>query len=355
MRTSKHFVIFIGSLKKGGAERNAALLSNYLVSQGHAVTLILFIRDIAFDLDARVNIMMINHKRFSFAALNALYVVYKLRSIIKKINPQRLIAMSRIGSAFLSSVILKNTVVRFDIYPLTGYKKRKQWQCWILYNMPWVKYVVCPSQELLDDVRGYFINKRKLVTIYNPVPQVQQVSRESGGRPYFVVVARLHAQKNIGHVISAFHAAGLYSTMDLVIIGDGPARDELNKQVVSLGLTDHVVFKGFLKDPYPYIGGAVALINASLREGFPNVLVESLSLGTPVLSSASKTGPREIVFNGENGYLFDVGDYKKLSELMKLLVESPLVYDKLKKNVNKGLDRFSYEAVTASWENILYR
>jgi glycosyltransferase involved in cell wall biosynthesis len=202
--TQKHFVIFIGSLKKGGAERNAALLANFLVAHGHAVTLAIFIREIAFDLDPRVNISVINHKRFGNKAMSSLYVYYKLRSLVNKLKPKRLIAMSRIGSLVASAIAYPNTTVRFDIYPLLGYKKYKQWLCWFYYNMPWVKYVVCPSGELKEDVSGYFINKKKLVTIYNPVPLVKETDRNvpiPPRRPYFVVVARLHAQKNIHQVI----------------------------------------------------------------------------------------------------------------------------------------------------------
>ena len=140
-----NYLLLIGSLKKGGAERNTAILANHLVSQGHAVTIALFIRSIAFDLDPRVNIVHVDHKRYTSKILSAFYVVFKVRQLVKAIRPKRLIAMSRIGSLLAASVFFRHTVTRFDIYPLIGYKKYKQWQFWFFYNMPWVKYVVCPS------------------------------------------------------------------------------------------------------------------------------------------------------------------------------------------------------------------
>jgi GalNAc-alpha-(1->4)-GalNAc-alpha-(1->3)-diNAcBac-PP-undecaprenol alpha-1,4-N-acetyl-D-galactosaminyltransferase len=350
------FLFVVGSLKKGGAERNTAILANHLVSRGHAVTIALFIRNIAFELDPRVNVVHVDHKRYRSKVLSAFYVIFKVRRLVKTLKPRRLIAMSRIGSLLATCVLFKRTVTRFDIYPLIGYKKYKQWQFWFFYNMPWVKYVVCPSEELKEDVTRFFLNKKKLVTIYNPVPlpgkkdKHQEVHHE---RPYFVIVSRLSKQKHVAQVIETYHRFRIFEKADLVILGDGSEMLHLKALVEKLELTRSVQLKGFIGDPHPYMVNAVALINASLREGFPNVVVEALSLGTPVISSLAKTGPKEIIFHGDNGYLFPVGDYEKLGEAMSEFLVNSDLYAHLKRNVTKGLDRFTQEKVMASWEKIL--
>ncbi len=352
-----NYLLLIGSLKKGGAERNTAILANHLVSQGHAVTIALFIRSIAFDLDPRVNIVHVDHKRYTSKILSAFYVVFKVRQLVKAIRPKRLIAMSRIGSLLAASVFFRHTVTRFDIYPLIGYKKYKQWQFWFFYNMPWVKYVVCPSEELKEDVKRFFLNKNKLVTIYNPIPLPRKDNDVAKNilwsRPYFIIVSRLSRQKNVAQVIEAYHRFRIFEKADLVILGDGSEMLHLKVLIKKLGLTHCVILKGFIGDPHPYMSNAIALINASLREGFPNVVVEALSLGTPVISSLAKTGPKEIIFHGDNGYLFPVGDYEKLGLAMTEFLENKDLYMHLKSNVTKGLDRFTQEKVMSSWEKIL--
>jgi GalNAc-alpha-(1->4)-GalNAc-alpha-(1->3)-diNAcBac-PP-undecaprenol alpha-1,4-N-acetyl-D-galactosaminyltransferase len=352
------FLLLIGSLKKGGAERNTANLANQLVNRGHSVTIALFVPTIEFELDPRINIVRIDHKRYSNKLLSVLSVLYNLRKLIRTLKPKRFIAMSRVGSLIASSVIYKNTVTRFDSYPLIGYRKYKEWQFWFFYNLPWVKYVVCPSEELKEDVTPFFFNKKKLVTIYNPVPPPKRnedrfMELPIGKRPYFVMVSRLSHLKNIGKVIETYHRFKLFEKIDLIIVGDGFEMPRLKALVEKLDLNQYVKLTGSIANPYPYMEQAVALINASLKEGFPNVVVESLHLGTPVISTLTKTGPKEIIFPGDNGLLFKVGDYEKLGSLMTQLIEDRNLYGHLKRNVSKGLDRFTQEKVMNTWEKIL--
>ena len=350
------YIIFIGSLKKGGAERNAANLANHLINIGHEVNIVLLEEVIDFYVDPSINIIKINHKKYKNNLLNTLYVIIKLRLIINKIKPYRLIAMSRIGSLLASSVLYKGTVVRFDSYPL-AFKRYKQLQFWVLFNMPWVKYIVCPSQEMREDVSKYIANKKKLVTIYNPVPlplastSNQDLNRISN--PYFVVVARLHAQKRVANIIDTYYKYNLFDKANLMILGDGPEMQALQNKVKGLNLNGKVYFKGFVKNPYPFMSDAIALIQASVREGFPNVLIESLALGTPVIASEAKTGPKEIVKNGLNGFTFRVEDYTRLGELMRKIVDEPIIYNELIDNVHNGLERFSSEKVLSKWYKIL--
>lgn len=349
------YLIIIGSLKKGGAERNAALLANYLVSKGHHVTIAIFNKEIAFDICPDVHFEQINHKKFKLKILNVLYVLIKLRSLINRVNPKRLIAMSRIASLFAASTLFTKTIVRFDSYPLIGYKKSKQLQFWLFYNLPWVKYVICPSKELNEDINSYFINKRKLKTIYNPVPLLgitKSADQFLDKKPYFIVVSRLAKQKNIDKIIWAFSQLQ-DNNVNLLIVGDGPEMENLKFQVSDIGLETRVLFKGFVSNPYPYIENSLALLSASLREGFPNVLIEALSLGTPVISSKAKTGPKEIIFDGENGFLFPPNDYNKLIELMHLIIRDEKKLDYLRNNTGKGLERFSHQSVMKEWETVL--
>ena len=136
-------------------------------------------------------------------------------------------------------------------------------------------------------------------------------------------------------------------------MGDGPEMNNLKEQVSALGLDKRVKLLGFVKNPASYILGAHALLHASMREGFPNVLLESLSLDTPVIASLSKTGPKEIIFEGKNGLTFPVGDEQKLQGHMEAVLSDQSLYTELKANVQIGLERFTPSRVFNLWENIL--
>jgi len=349
------YIIFIGSLKKGGAERNAAMLANHLCDQGHCVKLLMLSPEIAFDLDKRVERKILGKEKYVFRSLKILHIWFSLFIQVWKVKPRRLITLSRISGILAALTMYPKAIVRFDAYPLIGYKKYKEWQFWIFYNFPFVKYVVCPSKELLNDVKNYFINSRKLKQIYNPVPLIKDKSviAFQHERPYFVIVSRLNRQKNIDQLIEAFYSSKAYVSTDLLILGDGALRKELEEKIEKMKLGSVVRLLGFIEDPLPYMKGSIALLNASLREGFPNVMVECLSVGTPVISSRTKTGPSEIISHGENGYLFDMGDYDRLKLFIQKITDDAGLLSTLKNKCDVGLDRFSHKKVMADWDKIL--
>lgn len=342
------YLIFIGSLKKGGVERFAALLANYLVDRGEKVKMLMLKEEISFDLDKRVELEVIDYKKSNLRVFSFIYVYFCLFLKVWTQRPKRLITLARITGLFASATFYPRTIVSFDTYPLT-FKKYKQYQYWFFYNLPWVRRIVSCSEELKADVSPYILSKSKMVTIPYPVPKISIPRTEVHSRDFFVVVSRLHSQKNIRGIVETFDRFKLKQHADLIICGDGPEMENLKDYVAANQLSEHVFLKGFVRDPYPYLKSALSLVSASMREGFPNVFVESLGLGTPVISSRAKTGPSEIIFDGENGLLFNVDDYNHLGKLMTDVATNSELLQHLRSNVSKGLDRYSYQVVMEKW------
>lgn len=122
------------------------------------------------------------------------------------------------------------------------------------------------------------------------------------------------------------------------ILGDGELRDLLAARIKELALTDHVLLKGFCKNPYPYMAEADLFVLTSLVEGAPLVLCEALSLGTPVLATRSK-GTEEILGQGEYGMLVHINE-DAIYEGMKQVLTDQAVYEELKQKAKKGIAHF---------------
>jgi glycosyltransferase involved in cell wall biosynthesis len=160
--------------------------------------------------------------------------------------------------------------------------------------------VIAVSQGVADGLRENFnVASERLVSIANPVDiealagRAAEPSAVSVGEPYILGVGRFVKSKNFELLIRAYAASG--DTRRLVIAGEGAEREALEAVAQECGAGARVRFPGFVANPYPLIRGADVYVLSSNAEGFPNALVESMSLGTPVIATNCNSGPSEIL------------------------------------------------------------
>jgi glycosyltransferase involved in cell wall biosynthesis len=145
----------------------------------------------------------------------------------------------------------------------------------------------------------------------------------SDGRS-LVACGRLAAQKNYPLLLKAFALARQkLPDLTLTVLGDGPERGKLERLVKSLDLHRSVRFAGFVPDPQAQMARADALVLSSDYEGFGNVIVEAMALGTPVISTDCPYGPSEIIATGQTGVLVPVGDVESLADAIVSLLNDP--------------------------------
>ncbi|MBI1347535.1 glycosyltransferase [bacterium] len=131
-----------------------------------------------------------------------------------------------------------------------------------------------------------------------------------------VSAGRLHPQKGY---LRLFDSMAILREkhrcqIGLTVLGEGPQRSELEQAIHSQNLTDCVHLLGYVANPYPYLRAADVFVLASNYEGLPNVLLEALALGTPVIATDCPTGPREILEDGRWGWLVPLGDTPAITE-----------------------------------------
>lgn len=167
--------------------------------------------------------------------------------------------------------------------------------------------IVCQSREMRDDLVAHFdVAIRRTVIIHNPVdlariralagaPAPANGTSASGSSGVLLVAAgRLTYEKGFDLLLEAL-ARCSDPRLHLSVLGDGPLRAELEAQARALGLGSVVQFVGFQANPYPYFRQADAFVLSSRFEGLPNVVLEALACGAPVIATPAPGGVRELL------------------------------------------------------------
>lgn len=144
------------------------------------------------------------------------------------------------------------------------------------------------------------------------------------GPPVVLGVGRLTRQKDFPTLLRAF--ARLRERVDarLIILGEGEDRAALEALARELGVEDVVDLPGFVDNPYGWMRRVHVFVLSSAWEGSPNALTEALYLGTPVVATDCRSGPREVLVEGEYGPLVPVGDVEAMAEAVERTLAEPL-------------------------------
>jgi glycosyltransferase involved in cell wall biosynthesis len=318
-------VVFTRWLEGGGAERVAVNLVNEFISKGYPVDLVLQYRVGPYldEVDHRVNIVELNRR-----------VRFGLRGLLRHLRRRRPLA--------LLAVQTEANVLGIIAWRLSGFSGRvvvsEQTS---LVSAGWTRRLaialtygradraVACSDALGTELTRLGVPESKVKTIPNPVSDaVEAFVAEPGpvkdrGQTMIVGTGRLEPQKDFETLVRAFALLRRDSDASLWILGEGPERPRLESLAAELGVTAHVHLPGFVTPPWEIMSRASVFVLSSRWEGWPNVLVEALGLGIPVVATDCPTGPVEILDGGRFGKLVPVGDVEAMAGAIADTLASP--------------------------------
>lgn len=168
--------------------------------------------------------------------------------------------------------------------------------------------------------------------------------------PVVVGMGRLTAQKNFATLIRGFAELCKQTTCRLIICGEGPERDALERLIHELNLEDWVTLTGFVDNPAAVLARADLFVLSSRWEGSPNVLTEAMALGTPVVATDCPSGPGETLAGGRYGKLVPVGNADALARAMQETLEAPLAA----RDIRSAVSAYDVATATRGYVSILF-
>lgn len=362
MRSNPRLAIVLPNMKPGGAERNRLLLANSLVERGVRVDLVLreSVGQLLEELDPRVRIVELKAKKVRNAVL-------PLCAYFRRERPQAaLVAMWPLSVAAVAAKLLAFRSIRLVVSehttlsrsPVLGVGLRRlasRLSIGLMYRL--ADAVVAVSHGVARDLIALSLPSiRQPVVVYNEARFAGGVYPASPGEPKkehprarFICVGSLKPAKDHETLLRAFAIVEREMDAELLLVGDGPERARIESLADELGVRGRISLLGYRSDVGDLVAGSDVLVLSSRWEGFPNVLVEALSLGVQVVSTDCHSGPSEILDGGRYGRLVPVGDDSALAHAMLQSIAAP--FDR--KELIRSVERFSREAFINGYLGVL--
>jgi glycosyltransferase involved in cell wall biosynthesis len=348
-KEAKKIALVISTMQAGGGERVVATLSKEFAKH-HEVTIIIF-DDKRIDYEYGGKLLCIDcpDKQDTIAkAKNLLIRARKLRWLYHREQFDYIFGFME-SANYPSVLASRKTIASLHIDP-AFLSLLERFLLKLIY--PWARQVAPVSEDIASLLRSKY-RLKNVRTIYNPVPVNELKQLADRPRPqdrqYILAVGRLTYQKHFDLLIDAYNISRAKHDCDLIILGEGELREELEAQIRKLGLEEKVKIPGRLNDPFHYFKHAEFMALSSRAEGFPMVLIEALTLSCPVLSVDCPTGPREIIRHRGNGLLIEMENQSLLTDSIDELFYDETLRKKLSDNAAESVAHLSAENICQQW------
>ncbi|MHA7819574.1 MAG: glycosyltransferase family 4 protein [Erythrobacter sp.] len=360
LAANARILFVLPSLGAGGSERVVTTLANYFAEQGREVGIANFdAPDFApfYPLAEQVELYRLNLPAPSgglpaqlwqtarrISALERVYREFKPDAVISfltKANVMAVLAARRSRVPVIVSERNNPTIQRFNLI----------WRMARVYTYPKAFSFVTMTKGAAD----YYPQSQRPRTriIPNPVqlPQGWQ-DRRMGNT--ITAVGRLTGQKQFHLLIEAFASiAAQFPSWNLTIWGEGDLRKDLEEQRARLGLEDRISLPGLTEQPGQWVETADLLVLSSAYEGWPNVIVEAMAAGLPVISFDCEHGVTDMIDDGVSGRLVAQGCVAGLASAMANLLGDAEARQRLAENALKASERYETDVIASQWMQIV--
>ena len=363
-----------GMYKSGGIERVVSMKANYLVQHGYDVTIITTDqedRPYFFPIDERVKRIDLgldygkldhlpSYKRLWRTRLKRKEHKALLEQTLKHEQADICISVGFQDEDILPSLrdgsrkILESHSSRLT--PILMYPKEQRLKRWLGKIRIKLKELSASRYDcyviLTEEERAEYHNLKNLQVIPNPSP-LNQTIKSALETHRIIAVGRMEYQKNFPELLRIWsRIASDFPDWMLHIYGDGWMLNGLKQQAVELGIASQVTFEGAVSDMETAYASSSIYLMTSHFEGLPMVLLEAQSVGLPAVSYACSSGPRDIITDGEDGFLVPLYDEATFAERLSTLMRDEALRTRMSKAAEVASHRYDLEVIMPQWLNL---
>ena len=362
-------LFFIYSMHGGGAERVTANLANHWAAKEWDVTVVtLASRSLDFyalhPAVKRIALELTSDSRNFLSGLRQnIRRIRALRLVLRQIRPDIAIGMTTTANVLLAFATFGMsdlcTIGSERNYP-PHQKFPFFWKVLRCHIYGLLNAIVVLTVENKEWIKNH-TNAKHVVAIPNPIlfplpllePRINPTAFSKTERKMLLAVGRLNEQKGFDLLIGAFDKiASKYHDWDLVILGEGSLRAQLENQILKSSLDKRIFLPGLVGNLGEWYGHADLFVMSSRFEGFPNTLVEAMAYGLAVVSFDCDTGPRDIIRHEVDGLLVPLGDVTALIAALESLIADADLRKQFALRAKEAKVRFSIEKIAGMWEEL---
>lgn len=357
---SRRICMICQSLNVGGIERAMSTLANYFVTRDCEVYfLTIYSYPKIFKLDNRITLYE-NPNLYSKKGIVGFYL--KTFGPIKGWLPHKVdeihpdVVMS--FGDYMPHMAMISLKGKYPFYyanrsnPMISYSLPFEWIRSYAYKYYPPAGIIAQTQLAKKRKEKIFGDKLpRIVVIPNPARQVKHDGEERKNQ--IISVGRVWWSKGFGRVIDAF-AKLKAPDWQLVLVGDGPAMNEMKEYVAGKGIAERVVFTGKTNNVDHFLREAKIYAMGSYKEGFPNALCEGMAAGLAPVSFDIIAGPSDIIDSGKNGFLVKDDDIDAMAERIQYLIDNPIELERIASEASKITAKFSLEKIGNRYYNFIW-
>ncbi len=353
-----HILLLVSSMSSGGAERVASTLSNAWVTRGDQVTLMPTFSgrgDCFYELSPEVRLIYLADLVSSRdkTLVNQIARLLALRRCMTNERPDVIVSfLPNVNvAAIIASIGLGIPVIiceRNDPFvgPIT-------WACRFTY--PLANVLMVQTQAVATKYVASGWSLKRLWVIPNPIPEQIQNTQHCSivtTTKWLLSIGRLEGQKQFDVLIKVFaNLAQRHVDWSLRIVGEGTLRTALQQQITDLGLDARVELAGRSTAIGEELAKADIFALTSKYEGFPNALLEAMTVGLPCVSFDCPSGPREISLDGQVALLVPMNDEQALEHALERLMLDADLRQALGSHARASvIERYSLGKILRQWD-----